>query len=976
MFLAQKNPSPAYASFNSYSGSRRGSTNPSRQYASTKTDSTAHIYEEHDPGYIRLDFNPALIDENAVEDENASFAALQMEQQIGHFYEPQTPFNRKTSVLKPLQMFGATQPSVGYHLTSLTSRQLPDTYNDFGSPSKRQRIASSEVGNTSPLQSSVHHMLARSMSTELPLAIIPQTSSDAAPRIRRAAIEPRPYLSMKESQERRSRRMENEYSDSSDSSINARRRRRKMKREKLIRQELSTVWLIPPSSGRPASATSTASAASAFVQVPSTVPQRSWQEEYSAQCEGFDARDAQQSDIVADSQANLDPDEISEPPASKPPTSVIKVNPGSTLPLRDQPVHPRDSQGLLPLHKQSEHHSEPQEATNASQATISTSTEPSLPLQELSTNRRNMPTPMVNENRFFSHGSEPAPETIPLEESRRPIGEITSIPFGRDIDNDMANIFGFTQDIEYDNAVRKRSFSQTPARATVIRNDTVPPSEAVAARPSTLTLDPFPFSWFENLNSKDSEDSKPLKETAKAGDIQHPDHLEPMVANEPPPPIGDAENGTPSKISEGNLYIRRSGLRSKNDPKGLPRAPSRSGSTPRRNTPSLRVSQQRSAVKASGLRSARRSSVLSSTISTLVGTLLTHANTYSSTKSSGGKSGVPNKATTAAFPQGKCISKCKLTAVTLDDNKPGSVKRSSNRHSTDRATKDTLNLPGPSTAQLPRPTTLRGLFENMAFAVSYIKRLQEKDDVTKLILDNGGQILQDGFEVLFEKSRPQETDTRLTLSATAKPLGFSALIADDHSRRAKYIQALALGLPCISGHWVLACIAKGTVLDWSPYLLCAGQSSFLGNAIKSRTLEPYPATEATLKTTLQARAKLLNGKSVLVVMGKGKTKDKRKAYVFLTRAIGADRVRQVVDLSEARKELISEGQTWDLLYVDSQEEAAEAAIISATNSSGSSRKRKRRPMATTDTTALPKRIRVINDERMIQSLILGQLLED
>jgi hypothetical protein len=262
----------------------------------------------------------------------------------------------------------------------------------------------------------------------------------------------------------------------------------------------------------------------------------------------------------------------------------------------------------------------------------------------------------------------------------------------------------------------------------------------------------------------------------------------------------------------------------------------------------------------------------------------------------------------------------------------------------------------------------------MAFAVSYIKRLQEKDDVTKLILDNGGQILQDGFEVLFEKSRPQETDTRLTLSATAKLLGFSALIADDHSRRAKYIQALALGLPCISGHWVLACIAKGTVLDWSPYLLCAGQSSFLGNAIKSRTLQPYPATEATLKKTLQARAKLLTGKSVLVVTGKGKTKDKRKAYVFLTRAIGADRVRQVVDLSEARKELISEGQTWDLLYVDSQEEAAEAAIISATNSS--SRKRKRRPMATTDTTASPKRIRVINDERIIQSLILGQLLED
>ncbi len=195
------------------------------------------------------------------------------------------------------------------------------------------------------------------------------------------------------------------------------------------------------------------------------------------------------------------------------------------------------------------------------------------------------------------------------------------------------------------------------------------------------------------------------------------------------------------------------------------------------------------------------------------------------------------------------------------------------------------------------------------------------------------------------------------------------------------MQALALGLPCISGRWVLACVTKGAILDWSPYLLCAGQSSVLGNAIRSRTLQPYSATDATLETTLESRDKLLHGKSVLMVTGRGKIEDKRKAHVFLTRALGPDRVGQVVDLSEARKKLKffeSEGQTWDFLYVDSQEEAAAAAVFgSTTKLSSASGKRKRGPPSAEDrATPSPKRIRVISDETMIQSLILGQLLED
>jgi len=199
--------------------------------------------------------------------------------------------------------------------------------------------------------------------------------------------------------------------------------------------------------------------------------------------------------------------------------------------------------------------------------------------------------------------------------------------------------------------------------------------------------------------------------------------------------------------------------------------------------------------------------------------------------------------------------------------------------------------------------------------------------------------------------------------------------ADEHPRKAKYMQALALGFPCISGHWITACVIKNAVVDWSPYLLCAGQSSILGNAHKSRVLAPYSAQEAKLEDTFASRGKLLEGKSVLLVTGKGKGSEKRKAYTFLAHALGPARVSQVVDYQDARKKL-HQDEDWDLLYVDTHEKAAEEAVFGTpTVSSSASRKRKRGPTAVDDSPA-PKKIKIISDETMIQSLILGQLLDD
>jgi hypothetical protein len=181
----------------------------------------------------------------------------------------------------------------------------------------------------------------------------------------------------------------------------------------------------------------------------------------------------------------------------------------------------------------------------------------------------------------------------------------------------------------------------------------------------------------------------------------------------------------------------------------------------------------------------------------------------------------------------------------------------------------------------------------MAFAVSYVKQEEEKGVVMRLIKERGGQILLDGFDSLFDLKQGihvTDGDNDLTISPAAMRVGFTALIADEHSRRAKYMQALALGLPCISGRWISTCVSKGEVVSWAPYLLCAGQSSFLGNAIRSRTLHPYSAIDVNFPDTFANRHKLLDGKSILLVIGKGRgAEEKRKAYVFLTRALGPTR---------------------------------------------------------------------------------------
>ncbi|PWY79597.1 hypothetical protein BO70DRAFT_371666 [Aspergillus heteromorphus CBS 117.55] len=313
---------------------------------------------------------------------------------------------------------------------------------------------------------------------------------------------------------------------------------------------------------------------------------------------------------------------------------------------------------------------------------------------------------------------------------------------------------------------------------------------------------------------------------------------------------------------------------------------------------------------------------------------------------------------------------------------------------------DRYSTPISPGARLSRSIRLStGLFAGMVFAVSYGDNNSAKSRVAKMILENDGRILEDGFNELFELpvNAPVATPTKSAVSSTAAQdgylrltsgaadVGFACLIADRHSRRSKYMQALALNLPCLSDRWIEDCVAKRQILSWELYLLPAGESTYLNGATKSRFLAPYPATEARFSETIAGRPNLLSGQSVLLVTGRsGRTdEEKRKAYLFLTYALGASRIERVSDLKTVRAILgnqadgSTDGSGWDWVYVDEDDRLCAKAVTSGSSLAGS-RKRKRSRL--TESTSgndlgLDTNVKIVGNEFLCQSLILGRLFD-
>ncbi|KAI5841002.1 hypothetical protein DFP73DRAFT_131815 [Morchella snyderi] len=254
-------------------------------------------------------------------------------------------------------------------------------------------------------------------------------------------------------------------------------------------------------------------------------------------------------------------------------------------------------------------------------------------------------------------------------------------------------------------------------------------------------------------------------------------------------------------------------------------------------------------------------------------------------------------------------------------------------------------LATPLTTSLTRSAS--GVFIGMIFALSFGANETIKKSITNKILSAGGRIVDIGFNELF-----YDPDTSLTLRPEFSTLGFTAVIADTHCRRAKFLQALALGLPCLASRWIDDCVKKSKLLDWEHYLLPAGESRYLG-CVCSRTLETYDLRRAAFSSVLERRKRLLDGMGVILV-GSG---EKRRSYLFLTWAMGAGRVIKVGNL-EAAIRLLEGPEEWDYVCVEAKERSKAERMYREKAGAGGGR------------------VQIVDDEWIVQSLIFGRLVDE
>lgn len=266
-----------------------------------------------------------------------------------------------------------------------------------------------------------------------------------------------------------------------------------------------------------------------------------------------------------------------------------------------------------------------------------------------------------------------------------------------------------------------------------------------------------------------------------------------------------------------------------------------------------------------------------------------------------------------------------------------------------------------SSFHLPDTT---GIFTNMAFALS-VEDDRARDSITTMIKNHGGAIIRNSFQELFD----EQTDLR----PQTRQLGFVALISDRHSRKEKYMQALALNLPCLSKKWVEASVARDELADWADYLLPAGESLELDGAIRSRRLAAYRAENARLVTILTERHNFfLNSHCVFIfATGTKKAEARRNTHLILARMMGARSVDVLHDLATAEQLMLKMENRKVWLLVDDREVSAARDVRERLMS----RRRKSRRTARVDpglTGEGEAEITIMDPESMMQSLILGR----
>lgn len=282
-----------------------------------------------------------------------------------------------------------------------------------------------------------------------------------------------------------------------------------------------------------------------------------------------------------------------------------------------------------------------------------------------------------------------------------------------------------------------------------------------------------------------------------------------------------------------------------------------------------------------------------------------------------------------------------------------------------------------------------GIFSNMGFCLSLSDEIGDKRAlIEKIIKNEGGMIIDTDFQGLFEQGTRSTQESNAIAQRVSKEsrsiaypihqpsfmslrqeyasLKFVCLIVERASRKPKYLQALALGIPCVFYNWILHSDSASKLRPWQCYLLSAGVSKVLGDLEKSQVLNNWSAPDMTFGRALMQRDMTLQGIHVLFIFANQKDKSSREEMLFIARAMGADSANDVKTMKAAK--IVAEDFPSCHFYVSSM------ALKKARKYNQIDGKRKRAPSVSDDGHSEGD-FKIVDDEWLKQSLILGRLVD-
>ncbi|KAK9377374.1 uncharacterized protein V1513DRAFT_97866 [Lipomyces chichibuensis] len=111
-----------------------------------------------------------------------------------------------------------------------------------------------------------------------------------------------------------------------------------------------------------------------------------------------------------------------------------------------------------------------------------------------------------------------------------------------------------------------------------------------------------------------------------------------------------------------------------------------------------------------------------------------------------------------------------------------------------------------------------GIFSGSAFALSGYSN-KSRVELQNIIISNGGWYLENGLIDLFVTCTDPEGDGVKVLprKAELQCLRFAAVVSEVCSRRLKYLNAIALGWPCLTSSFLIQSSEVGRVVPWSEH---------------------------------------------------------------------------------------------------------------------------------------------------------------